>query len=318
MEKIAIMFPGVGSQHTGMGKFFYDRFQVVRETLAEAGDILKMDFFPLCFSKKNEKELARLENAQLALVTMEVAFFRVYMREVRIEPRYCLGHSLGEYPALCNAGVISFPDTLTIVKERGKLLSKAASTLGGIMAWVINLDYKIVEKVIAGNTPGQNNVFISAYDSPTQSSISGPRDAVLQLGRELEKQGAIVYPLKLSGPFHSPLMTEAAKNLKAFLRQFSYETPIYPVIANQNAEPYTRDNLVENLSSQLIRPVRWRESIGHLREQQVKTAVEIGPGQVLKHLTKNNTSQLTVHPFENGKNLEDLRKKLPLPAPVAQ
>ena len=313
MEKIAFLFPGVGSQQVGMGKSFYDRYKVVRETLAEAGDVLKMDFFRLCFSKESENELARLGNAQVALLAVEVAFFRVYLQEVGIEPHFCLGHSLGEYPALCSAGVISFPDTLTLVKERGKLLSAAASTLGGMMAWVINLDYQILEKVIARAAAGQNPVFVSAYDSPTQSSISGPREAVLQLGRELEKEGAIVYPLKLSGPFHCPLMTEAAKNLNACLRQFSYHPPRYPVIANQNAGPYTRDNVIDNLSSQLTRPVRWRESLHCLEAQQVKTAVEMGPGQVLKHLAKNNTTGFTVHSFENGTHLEDLKKNLSAP-----
>lgn len=314
MKKIALMFPGVGSQQVGMGKSFYDRYQVVRETLAEAGDVLKMDFFRLCFSKKSENELARLENAQVALVAVEVAFFRVYLQEVGLEPHVCLGHSLGEYPALCSAGVISFPDTLTLVQERGRLLSAAASALGGMMAWVINLDYKIVESVISRAAAGQNHVFVSAYDSPTQSSISGPRDAVLQVGRELEEEGAIVYPLKLSGPFHCPLMTEAAKNLNASLQQFSYHPPRYPVIANQDAGLYTRDQVIDNLSSQLIRPVRWRESLRHLREQQVKTAVEMGPGQVLKHLAKNNTTGLTVYSFENETHLENLKKNLSVPA----
>jgi [acyl-carrier-protein] S-malonyltransferase len=313
MEKIALMFPGVGAQQVGMGKSFYDRYQVVRETLAEAGDVLKMDFFRLCFSKESENELNRLENAQLALVAVEVAFFRVYMQELGIEPHLCLGHSLGEYPALCSAGVISFPDTLTLVKERGRLLAEAASTLGGMMAWVINLDYKIVERVIARDAAGQNHVFVSAYDSPTQSSISGPRDAVLQVGRELEKEGAIVYPLKLSGPFHSPLMTAAADNFNACLRQFSYHPPRCPIIANQNASPYTHGNVVENLTSQLTRPVLWQESLHRLREQQVKTAVEIGPGQVLKHLCKNNSIDLTVHSFEKNEHLENLKKNLPAP-----
>ncbi|MGD2087716.1 MAG: ACP S-malonyltransferase [Candidatus Aminicenantes bacterium] len=312
MKKMVFMFPGVGSQHLGMGQYFYDHFKIVRETFEEASDVLKLDVTHLCFSKTEEKKLSQLESSQAALLVVCVAFFRVYMQELGITPQYCLGHSLGEYSALCCAGVFDLKDALMVVKERGRILSEAASTMGGIMAWVINLDYQIVERVIKQGNAGQdgNSVFISAYDSPTQSSISGPRDAVLTIGRKLEKEGAIVYPLKLSGPFHSPLMVEAAEKIKSVLCQFTFRPLQFPVIANRNAAPYTEDMVVDNLSLQLSHPIRWRDSIKYLLDQGIETAVEIGPDRVLKHLMKNNTNTIRVFSFENGDHLVTLKKAI--------
>jgi len=308
MKKIAFMFPGVGSQCVGMGKYFYDNFQIARQTFEEASDTLTVDFTRLCFSPSEAKELEKLENSQLALLSVSTASARVFEQEIGIEPRYCLGHSLGEYSALCCAGSLALSDALVIVKERGRILSRAASTMGGIMAWVINLETKVVEKVIAESSGEGDEIFISAYDSPTQSSISGPRDTVVRVGRKLEKEGAIVYPLKLSGPFHCPLMAEAAEKIKPVLQQVTYRTPRYPVIANRNAAVYPEEGVVDNLSMQLVHPVRWQASIQFLLDRGIDTAVEVGPDKVLKHLMKNNTADIETFSFENAGDFSLLKK----------
>ena len=248
MEKTIFMFPGVGSQCTGMGRDFYQHFKVARSTFAEAGDVLGMNMVKRCLDPTEKEQLEKLENSQTALLTVSVATYRVYMQEIGKDPHYCLGHSLGEYPALCCSGALQFKDALEIVKERGNILSEAASNMGGIMAWIINLDTQIVEKVLQENQAAEANVFVSAYDSPSQSSISGPKDQVIEIGRKLEKQGAIVYPLKLSGPFHCLLMAEPGKKIKSVLQRFTYHTPHYPVIANRNASLYTKDAIPDNLS----------------------------------------------------------------------
>ncbi len=304
------MFPGVGSQCVGMGEFFYDNFKVARDTFEEAGEVLAMDFTRLCFSKSEEKELSKLENSQLALVVVGVATFKVLAGELGIEPRCCLGHSLGEYTALCSAGVLLLNDTLLIVKERGKLLSQAAATMDGIMAWIINLDTRVVDRVVAENTGKGVTLFVSAYDSPTQSSISGPRDSVLTVGRQLEKEGAIVYPLKLSGPFHSPLMRDAVEKIKSVLKRYNFNGPRYPVIANRDAGLYSGENVVDNLSLQLTHPILWRSSLQLLVDQGVDMAVEVGPDKVLKHLMVNTTSAVTPYSMENAKDLDKLKEAL--------
>lgn len=248
MDKIALLFPGVGSQRVGMGKIFYDHFKIARETFAEAGDILKQDMVALCFSGEKKEELNRLENAQTALLTICMATYRVYLEEVGLEPSFCLGHSLGEYSALCAAGVMPFAHALEIVWQRGLILNRAAAAMQGMMAWVINLADHITEFACAESLKKDGPVYVSAYDSPTQSSISGLREAVMAVGRKLEQEGAIVYPLRLNGAFHCPLMAEAADAMAAILRQYTFADPCFPVIANQDGRPYRgKESVIDNL-----------------------------------------------------------------------
>lgn len=311
MKKIAFLFPGVGSQYVGMSKTLYDNFKIFKETLEEAGDILKIDFASLSFSKDKKEELDRLDIAQLTLLTFSTAAYRVYMQEIGIQPHYCMGHSLGEYSALCSAGVIQFPDALELVRQRGSILKEVSAGIDGTMMWVINLDNQIVEDVCQkASKPGQE-IYVSAYDSPTQTSISGHTAVLMKTAKELEQKGAIVYPLKLSGPFHSPLMKEASERMKAVLQQYEYKSPQYPVIANRDAQPYTdAGSVVDNLSLQLISPISWRASVEYLLQQKVEIAVEIGPKNVLKFLMAKNTNAVRVYTTDNQKDLESIGNDL--------
>lgn len=308
MKKCIFMFPGVGSQHVGMGKEFYENFPVVKDTFAEAGDILEIDMAHLCFSETAKEELHKLENSQFALLTMGVATFRLFMAEIGERPQSCLGHSLGEYSALCSAGVLTFHDALKIVKQRGKILNEIAMTQEGIMAWVINLDNQVVEKICRRQLKENWKVYVSAYDAPKQSSISGIKDHVLQTGRMLEKEGAIVYPLKLSGPFHSPLMKAASDEFKSVLQQYTYNKPVYPVIANYNAGLYEgNDGVIDNLALQLMSPIRWQDSVNFLIKEGINIAFELGPDRVLKHLLQNNTDLIRAFSIGNMKDLEKVK-----------
>lgn len=311
MKKIAFLFPGVGSQYIGMSKTLYDNFKIFKETIEEAGDILKKDIASLCFSKDKKEELDRLEIAQLILLTFSTAAYRVYMQEIGIQPHYCMGHSLGEYSALCSAGVIQFPDALELVQQRGLILKEVSSGIDGTMMWVINLDIKIVEELCRETSKQGQEIYVSAYDSPNQASISGHTDVLMKAAKELEQKGAIVYPLKLSGPFHSPLMKKASEKMTAVLRQYKYTNPKYPVIANRNAQLYTdAESVVDNLSLQLISPISWRASVEFLLEQEVKIAIEIGPKNVLKFLMAKNTDAIQVYTTDNQKDLELISNEL--------
>ncbi len=311
MKKIAFLFPGVGSQYVGMSKSLYEQFKVFKDTIVEADDILKLDIPGLSFSPGKKTELDKLENAQCILLAFSMATFRVYMQEIGFKPDFCLGHSLGEYSALCSAGVMSFSDALRLVKQRGFIVNQVSSSLNGTMAWIINLDIDKVEKVCRDVSREGEEVFISAYDSPTQTSISGHTDTLMKAARILEKEGAIVYPLKLSGPFHSPLMKDAAEKMRAVLSQYDYKNPSCTVIANRHALPYSdKDSVLENLSLQLISPVRWKASLEYIIAQEADLAVEIGPKNVLKFLTAKNTASLPVFTTDNLKDLQSLQDEL--------
>jgi len=132
--------------------------------------------------------------------------------------------------------------------------------------------------------------------------------------KRLEKEGAIVYPLQMSGPFHCPLMQEAADRMKGVLTRFSYAPPIYTVVANRDARPYTRkESIVENLSSQLISPIRWMDSIQYLVSQGVGVAVEIGPKDVLKFLMKKNAAGIQPYTMDNESDVHKLKDRFLVP-----
>ncbi|MCP5106047.1 MAG: ACP S-malonyltransferase [bacterium] len=310
MEKIVFMFPGVGSQYTGMGKAFYQDFKVVRETFEEAGDALHFDMAELCFSPDEKDKLARLEYSQAALVTLSMATFRVWKEEIAVEPRFGIGHSLGEYSALCCAGAVPFADALNIVSRRGLIINEVSASLEGTMMWVVNLESKIVED-ICREVSAEKAVYVSAYDTPTQTSISGFTGAVMTAAGKLEKAGAIVYPLKMSGPFHSPLMKEASERLRTVLEGYSFSEPLFTVIANQNAQPYQgAGSIIENLSLQLIQPIRLQSSIDVVLEQGATLAVEMGPKNVLKFLMQKNSPAFPAYSTDNPGELQTLKDKL--------
>jgi [acyl-carrier-protein] S-malonyltransferase len=309
MPKIAFMFPGVGSQYVGMGRDFYDRFPLFRRTFEEAGEVSGRDLAALCF-ETGPAELARLENAQLAILTVSVGVFRVFLQEIGVPPDFCLGHSLGEYSALCCAGVIAFADALKIVSERGTIIGEAASSSGGTMMWVINLDQEKVVEICREVSHSGEAVFVSAFDSPSQTSISGRGQAVMTAARKMEEAGAIVYPLKMSGPFHSPLMAEAGRKMRRVLEQYAYGPPVYPVIANRHARPYgDRQSVIDNLSGQLVSPIRWRDSLDYLWSEGVGTTVEMGPKNVLTFLIKKNSEAVTPFKTDTAADLMALKGK---------
>ena len=312
MDKVVFMFPGVGSQYVGMGKEFYHSFPVFKETVEEAGGVLGQDLASLCFENSEGKteELARLENAQLTILTVSVGIFRVYMQEIGLKPAYCMGHSLGEYSALCCSGMIRFADTLELVRQRGAIINDVSSSLEGTMMWVVNLEQEKVENICKDVSRSGKEVYISAYDAPTQTSMSGHTEAVMAAAKQMEKAGAIVYPLKMSGPFHCPLMKEASRRMKSVLENYSYEDPAYPVIANRNARPYQgKESVIDNLSLQLISPIRWKDSLDYLVEQGVTAAIEIGPKDVLKFLVKKNTQTIQPFKMDNNTDLKVLKEK---------
>jgi len=300
MEKIALLFPGVGSQYVGMGKTLSAEFPVFYQTFVEASDRLHLDMLGLCRGDRGVAELSRLDNAQLLVFTYSIALFRIFEQRLGLKPAFCLGHSLGEYSALCAAGVMPFPVGLDLVKERASIISRVSSTLDGTMMWVINLDQEKVAGVCREMTDSGRAVYVSAFDSPTQTSISGPTGAIMAAARQLEKLGAIVYPLKLAGPFHCPLMAAAAKEMAGVLAGCTFADPLFPVVANCSAAVYAgKETVADNLSRQLVSPIRFRDSISWLVGQGVSTAVEIGPKDVLKFLLKKNTPAIRAFSLDN-------------------
>ncbi len=293
MSKIAFLYPGQGSQYVGMGKSLYNDFSLVKDIFEEANDVLKFDLKKLCFEGSVE-ELTKTQNTQPALLTVSVAAFKVFIREIGIKPQFLAGHSLGEYSALVCSGMIRFGDALRIVKKRGELMQEAVLGENGIMmAAVSGINVKELSKQCEDITTLAEPVVIACYNSLKQNVVSGHPSSMVRLIERLEKINARVTPLNVSAPFHSPMMAQAAKKLANELKKYEYGTPEWNVISNVTAQPYlNKSEIINKLMLQMTQPVRWMESMHYLNEQGVENAIELGPKTVLKNLLKVNVEQM--------------------------
>lgn len=287
MSKTAFLFPGQGSQYAGMGSRIYKEFDVAKQVFDEANEVLGFDLERICFSG-GLVELSQPENLFPALVTFSVAIFRIYMKEIGIIPQFSAGHSLGEYSALVCSGVMSFPDALKIVCKRGILAREVLDNKFG-MTIINGLDEKIVEDECRDVSNNEQIVVVSCYNSSGQVAISGHLEAVMKVEDRLMKRKAQVTPLLMSPPFHSRLMQPAVGPLRSELLKYSYRSPQWPVIANVTARPYSAPgDLVDHLVHQLIRPVKWRQTMDYLQQQGVELIIEMGSQAVLTNLVKTN------------------------------
>lgn len=310
MKKTAFLFPGQGAQYVGMGKKLCDIYTSAARTFEEANDALEFNLSKLCFEGSIE-ELTKTENTQPALLTASVAAFRVFMEEYGIEPSYLAGHSLGEISALVCAGGIDFSDAVKIVRERGRFMQEAVPQGIGAMAAVSGIDRELIEKECSTYAGSNQVVVVSNYNSPDQIVISGHTSAVNAVGEKLKKLGAGIIPLKVSAPFHSPLMQPAADRLRAELYKYTYKELKYPVLSNVTAQPYTgHTSIIENLAAQIVSPVRWTESVLFLKQNAICTAVELGPKNVLKNLMKKNAPDIKTYSFDMEEDAELLKGEL--------
>lgn len=310
MKKTAFLFPGQGAQYVGMEKKLCDIYTSAARTFEEADDALEFKLSKLCFEGSIE-ELTKTENTQPALLTASVAAFRVFIEEYGIEPSYLAGHSLGEISALVCTGGIDFSDAVKIVRERGRFMQEAVPQGIGAMAAVSGLDRELIEKECSTYADRDEIVVVSNYNSPDQIVLSGHTCAVNAASEKLKTMGAGIIPLKVSAPFHSPLMQPAADRLRAELYKYTYKEFKYPVLSNVTAKPYTGHTaIIENLATQIISPVRWTESVMFLKKNGICTAVELGPKNVLKNLMKKNASDIKTYSFDIEEDIALLKDEL--------
>lgn len=310
MKKTAFLFPGQGAQYVGMGKKLCDIYTSAARTFEEADDALEFKLSKLCFEGSIE-ELTKTENTQPALLTASIAAFRVFMEENEIEPSCMAGHSLGEISALVCAGSMDFSDAVKIVRERGRFMQEAVPQGIGAMAAVSGIDRELIEKECSTYAGSNEVVVVSNYNSPDQIVISGHTSAVNAAGERLRKLGANIIPLKVSAPFHSPLMQPAADRLRAELHKYTYKELKYPVLSNVTAQPYTgHTSVIENLAAQIVSPVRWTESMIFLKQNGISIAVELGPKNVLKNLMKKNAPDMKTYSFDMEEDAALLKDEL--------
>ncbi len=288
----AFVFPGQGSQFVGMGKEIADNFQVAKEVFEEVNDAISFDLFKVMVDGPVEA-LNMTENTQPALMAMSQAVLKVIEKESgKTLPdmvSFVAGHSLGEYSALCAAGVFTLSDTAKLLKTRGQAMQKAVPVGVGGMAAVIGVNFDKAMEIAAEAEKQTSKTCVAANDNADgQIVLSGNMEAidkVVEIASEFGAKRCVKLPV--SAPFHSPLMGPAAEVMKEALANVNMSKPVVPLIANVLAESTTDENLIrEKLVEQICGSVRWRESVQYMNSKGVDTLVEIGAGKVLSGLTR--------------------------------
>ena len=284
--KLAIVFPGQGSQSVGMLADLYQQYPLVQQTFAEASNALGYDLWAL-IAQGPEADLNETHRTQPALLTASVAVWRLWQQQGGATPAYFAGHSLGEYSALVCAGVLSLADAVKLVEKRGQYMQQAVPAGTGAMAAIIGLDDAAIAKACADAAQGEVVAPVN-YNSPGQVVIAGHKAAVERAGEACKAAGAKrALPLPVSVPSHCALMRPAADQLATDLAALNFQQPAIPVVNNVDVQIASNGDAIKDaLIRQLYSPVRWTESIEWLAQQGVTEVLELGAGKVLSGLIK--------------------------------
>lgn len=305
MGRFALVFPGQGSQHPGMGQSLYRAHQSVKDLFAEAGDVLGMDMVSLCFDGPQER-LDLTVNTQIAVLTVAIAAWRAFSERVASKPCIMAGHSLGEYSALHAAGALNLRDCLSVVHMRARLHQEAVPVGKGAMAAIIGLPLEEVDAFCRERDADYNAVAVSIENAPGQIVISGHTAAVSEvIATAGAREGVRAVLLPISVPCHSRLLKGAAELFSTALGEIKFHDCAPPVIPNCDPlQRHSRDRTHELLVRQITSPVRWRETISIMAEMGVDTIVEIGPKRILSGLIRRIDRRFRLYNVEDEASLE--------------
>ncbi len=285
VKDYALIFTGQGSQWVGMGKKVYENNKKFKEIFDRCEDILNLPLKKLCFEGPQE-ELTKTIYAQPAILSFSIGIFEIYKENLKEKPLCAFGHSLGEFTSLYAAEVLTLEDVLEIVKERGKLMHEAGEEFPGGMAALIGIKDEEVKDIIEKNK--LKFCVIANYNSPSQIVISGKKEEVEEVCKELkDKRKGKIIPLLVSAAFHSPLMNKPSEKFSKFLKDKIFKKPLFPIIQNATGEIETEpEKIKKNVEKQLNSPVLFTKCVETALKCGVKSFIEIGPKKVLTKLVK--------------------------------
>jgi len=293
--KLAMVFPGQGSQSVGMMSA-YEAFPVVRDTFGEASMALGEDLWALV-ENGPDSALSRTVNTQPVMLAADVAVFRAWRAAGGAAPTVLAGHSLGEYAALVAAAALKFADAIPLVRFRASAMQEAVPDGVGAMAAIVGLDVEAIGEACREAAQGQVVEPVN-FNAPDQVVIAGHEQAVLRAVDAARARGARrAVPLPVSAPFHSMLMRPAAEQLATYLASVAIDMPTLPVIHNVDVSvAHSPDAIRAALAAQAASPVRWVETVRAFAARGVTHVVECGPGKVLTGLAKRSAPEIAALP----------------------
>jgi [acyl-carrier-protein] S-malonyltransferase len=305
----SVIFPGQGSQIVGMGKEFFDRFDIVKNLFKEADDALSLSLSKIILEGPKE-ELDSTANTQPAIFLISFSIFQVIKKEFNIDlhkAKFFAGHSLGEYSAIACAGYLDFKDTIKILKIRGNAMQNSVPKGEGGMVAVLGESIENIEKILKDN---KNDFFaeIANDNSEGQIVLSGKTQDLEKLSSFLKVNKIKNIKLPVSAPFHCSLMNKAASIMKEELIKLKFKKGSNPLISNITAdEIFNADELKDLLIKQIENRVRWRESVINMIDKDVNKFIEIGPGKVLSGLVKRTSKEVEVSSINNEEDIKNIK-----------
>ncbi len=305
----SVIFPGQGSQIVGMGKNFYDKFDLVKKLFKEADDVLGTHLSKIILDGPKE-ELDLTLNTQPAIFLISYSIFQVIKNEFNIDlnkAKYFAGHSLGEYTAIACADYLNFQDSIKILKIRGEAMQNSVPKGEGGMLAVLGSSIESIEKILEEN---RNNflVEIANDNSEGQIVLSGKIEDLIKLISVLKNNKIKNLKLPVSAPFHCSLMSKATKIMKEELSKLQFKKGKNVLISNITAdEIFNADELKDLLVQQIENRVRWRESVIKMTDKNVNQFIEIGPGKVLSGLIKRINKEVMVSSINNEEDIKNIK-----------
>ncbi len=314
-RKLALLFPGQGSQYLGMGKRLQELSSAARRVFAHADDAVGFPLSHICFEGPREA-LDDTANTQPAIVATSVAYL-AHLRERlqaagrRLSPSFVAGHSLGQFSAATAAGALDFGEALRLVLERGRIMKEWAHSRPGGLATLLGLDDEAADEVCA-QAASEGEVGVAARNAPGQTVIAGETKALERAIALAREKGGRVIHLPISVPGHIPMMREAAAELARVLGSVPFHDPEAPIVSNISARLLTRaEDVRQELSDQLCSAVQWARCLVTMANQEVAAFVEVGPGETLSRIARRVSKGIPVYTVGEDEPPDELVTTVP-------
>ena len=310
MKKFAFIFPGQGSQSTGMGQDLYNNFESSKQVYETADRVLGKKISEICFNGPDD-DLKQTINAQSAIVATSIAALEAFKSKCDIKPTVTLGHSLGEYCAMYAAGVMDLETTMKAIQKRSELMDEATKTTKGTMAAILGAKIEDINSSI-DEASNLGLVQIANYNDPTQIVITGEIEAVNKACELIKEKGARkVVPLAVSGGFHSKLMNSAKEGFMDFVKELNLHEANIPVITNVDANLTTKSEDFKNkMPNQINSSVMWNQSIEKALNEGVDVFIEFGNGKVLAGLNRKICPEIKTYNVSDSETLKNVIEEL--------